>query len=342
MLCLRGFEVTSVGPEPLPVVPSPAAPLRLAPSLCTLCGIEDCEPIAVGADFEYRTSADEFLVVRCRRCRLVYLNPRPADSESGRIYPDSYHAFQFRPADYGLIYRVRRRLEAKRLLRWCRGLPADARILDVGCGDGLHLGLLRDFGKPGWRAEGLDADSRAVAAARSAGLAVRHGMLEEADFPPESFHLVLLVMTIEHLPDPAATLRSVARLLAPGGRVAIVTDNVGSPDFAVFGGRHWGGFHFPRHTYLFDRHTLAQLAVGAGLTVDRIATAVSPVNWVYSLRNWLDDWGGPRWLVKRLSLRSFFALGVFTLFDMPLAAVGRGAILHGLFRKPPAPPETHQ
>ena len=309
-------------------------PLRLVPALCCLCGVEDAEPVAVGADFEYRTGPDEFLAVRCRRCRLVYLNPRPADSEGPRIYPDDYHAFQFRPAEFGLVYRVRRRLEARRLLRWCRGLPDDARVLDVGCGDGFHLGILRDYGRPGWRLEGVDADVRAVAPAQAAGLTVHLGGVETVALPEASYHLVLMVMTVEHLPDPAATVRRVARLLAPGGRLVVVTDNTGSPDFALFGGRHWGGYHFPRHTYLFDKPTLAKLGVAAGLEVERVGTAGSPVNWVYSVRNWLDDWGGPRRLVSRLSLHSVIALGVFTLLDMPLAALGRGAILQGQFRKP--------
>lgn len=308
--------------------------LRLEPAVCCLCRVEDVDPVAVGADFEYRTAPDEFLAVRCRRCRLVYLNPRPAPDEAARIYPDHYHAFQFRPTEFGFVYRVRRRLEARRLLRWCRGLPADARILDVGCGDGFHLGLLREFGKQTWRLEGVDADLRAVEPARAGGLTVHLGEVETLTLPAGAYHLVLLVMTVEHLPDPLRTLRAVARLLAPGGRVVVVTDNVGSPDFALFGGRHWGGYHFPRHTYLFDRATLARLGTAAGLEVERVSTAVSPVNWVYSLRNWLDDWGGPRWLVNRLSLRSVLALGAFTLFDMPLAFLGRGAVLHGLFRKP--------
>lgn len=180
--------------------------LRFIPALCCLCRIEDAEPVAVGADFEYRTTADEFLAVRCRQCRMVYLNPRPADDESARIYPDNYHAFQFRPTKYGFVYRVRRRLEARRLLRWCRCLPSDARILDVGCGDGFHLGLLREFGLPGWKLEGVDADPRAITSARESGLTIHLGGVETASLPASAYHLILLVMTVEHLSDPLGTM----------------------------------------------------------------------------------------------------------------------------------------
>jgi 2-polyprenyl-3-methyl-5-hydroxy-6-metoxy-1,4-benzoquinol methylase len=309
-------------------------PLKLTFARCCLCGIDDSQPVAVGEDFEYRTSPDEFLAVQCRNCGLVYLNPRPADEEAGRIYPDDYHAFQFKPAEFGFVYRVRRWLEARRLLSWCRGLPANARILDVGCGDGFHLGLLREFGKSSWILEGVDVDPRAAQAALSQGLTIHQGSVEELKLEPGTYHLILMVMTIEHLPNPTATLQTVAKLLAPGGRVVIVTDNVGSPDFSIFGGRHWGGYHFPRHTYLFNRVTIKRLAAVAGLQVERVVSAMSPVNWVYSFRNWLDDWRGPRWLVNWLSLKSVIPLAFFTLLDMPLSMLGYGAILHATFRKP--------
>lgn len=319
---------------PPPVATPRAVGLRLAPAVCCLCGVEDADPVGVGEDFEYRTSPDTFLAVRCRCCGLVYLNPRPADDEANRIYPDSYHAFEFKPGAFGFVYRVRRRLEARRVLRWCRDLPTDARILDVGCGDGFHLRLLKDFGKPGWALEGIDTDERAVRAAQAAGLTVHRGKVEELDLPHGRYHLVLMVMTVEHLSDPVGVLRAVRKLLVPGGKVVIVTDNVGSPDFSVFGGRHWGGYHFPRHTYLFNKATLGKLASVAGFEAERIRTAVSPVNWVYSVRNWLDDWGAPRWLVNRFSLKSATALAAGTLLDMPLNWLGRGAILHAEFRRP--------
>jgi SAM-dependent methyltransferase len=310
-----------------------AAGLRLVPARCCLCGLDDPEPVAVGEDFEYRTSRDSFLAVTCRRCGLLYLNPRPAESEMARIYPDTYHAFDFNPDSFGLVYRVRRWLEKRRLRAFCRGLPADARILDVGCGDGFHLSLLGEI-NAGWTLEGLDVDARAAGAARSRGLTVHQGRLEELQLDGGSFDMVLLIMTIEHLSDPVAVMGEVGRLLKPGGRVVIVTDNAASPDFRIFGGRHWGGYHFPRHFYLFTRATLQRLADASGLRAERIATGLSPVNWTFSVRNWLDDWGAPRWLVARFSFVSAPALGLFTLLDAPLALVGQGALLQAVLVKP--------
>ena len=328
----------SVTPLRRPKAPSKPA-LQLVQAVCCLCDIEDVVPVGIGEDFEYRTSADTFLAVRCRRCGLVYLNPRPAEAEEQRIYPDHYHAFGFNPEQFGLIYTVRRRLEARRVLNWCRGLPTNARILDVGCGDGFHLKLLRDFGRRSWTLEGADTDLRAVAAARRTGLTVHHGAVEELKLTG-GYHLILMVMTVEHLADPVGVLKTARNLLAPGGRVVIVTDNAASPDFAVFGGRHWGGYHFPRHFYLFTRETLAKLAHKADLEVERIVTDFSPVNWVYSIRNWLDDWGAPRWLVNCFSLKSAPALAAFTLLDAPLAMAGHGGILRATFRRPLTDPLT--
>jgi SAM-dependent methyltransferase len=311
-----------------------SAGLMLKHVACCVCGAEDCVPAGIGEDFEYRTSPDTFIAMRCRECGLVYLDPRPAATELPRIYPPNYHAFDFSPERFGFVYRVRRSLEARRALQWCRGLGDTARILDVGCGDGFHLRLLRDFGRPGWKLEGIDASDRAVDAARRAGLVVHHGTIEQLALPAATYDLILLIATIEHVDDPAGVLRAVRRLLKPGGRVVIVTDNTATLDFAVFGARHWGGYHFPRHFNLFNRRTLERLAANTELDVDSIETVMSPVNWVYSVRNALVDWGAPAWLVERFSLRSPVALAFFTLVDSAHQIAGAGALLRAVLRRP--------
>ncbi len=312
-------------------------PLKLVHVSCCVCGAVDAAPVAVGEDFEYRTSNDTFLAVRCARCTLLYLNPRPAVTEFAQIYPPQYHAFTFTQARFGLVYRVRRRLEASRLLRWCEGLPRDARILDVGCGDGFHLDALRTFGPRTFRLEGVDADARAVTAARARNLTVHCGTLGDLDLEPQSYDLALLIQTLEHVADPAALLGQIRRLLRLGGQLVVVTDNAASLDARIFGDRYWGGYHFPRHWNLFTAQTLGMLARNAAFAIGSISTIVSPVNWVYSIRNLLVDMRAPRWLVEQFSLSAPGALGVFTLLDTLLQRRGNGALLCARLVKPGSP-----
>lgn len=300
---------------------------------CCLCDMAPGVPVGTGEDFEYRTSPDEFHAVQCPTCGLVYLNPRPSESEFGRIYPANYHAFEFSEQEFGLVYKVRRRLEAKRLLGWCRGLRANARILDVGCGDGFHLGLLRDFGDKTWRLEGIDADERAAAVAERNGLTVHCGLIEQLDLPRSAYDLAFVIQTIEHVADPPKLLRDIRELLRPGGQVVIVTDNTDTLDFRWFKGRHWGGYHFPRHWNLFNQSTIHRIAGQVGLQVIGLTTAVSPVNWVYSIRNYLTDRQAPKWLVERFSLRSTISLSFFTAFDLINRFFGRGALLNAVLQR---------
>lgn len=322
--------------------PAGTRPLALEAARCCICRTRDAEPVGIGEDFEYRTSPDSFLTVHCDRCGVVYLDPRPMRSELATIYPDRYHAFDFDEDRFGFVYRVRRRLEGRRLLAAAGDLPRDAAILDVGCGDGFHLDVLRDHASPGWRLEGVDLDGRAADAAEARGLVVHRGSIEELELEPDHYDLALLIQTIEHVGDPAAVLRAIRRVLRPGGRLLVVTDNTGSLDFAIAKRRHWGGYHFPRHWYLFDRPSLHLLAAKTGYTVDELDTMVSPVNWVYSLRNALDDWGAPRPLVEWLSLQSPIPLAAFTVFDWFHQRLGRGALLRAVLRREelPVPPPS--
>lgn len=313
-----------------------STPLRLELARCPLCPHGEEQPIAVGEDFEYRTSPDTFLAVRCLSCGLVYLRLRPAPSELGRIYPPEYHAFDFSAEKFGLAYTIRRRLEARRLLRFCRELPPDARILDVGCGDGFHLKLLRDFGSPSWQIEGADTSELAVAAARRAGFVVHSGAAETLDHLHGRYDLALLIATIEHVPHPVEVLASVRKLLRPGGRVVVVTDNAAAWSRLLFEGRSWGGYHFPRHFHLFTPSALRRAAVLAGLTVARLDTMLSPVNWVYSIRNTLVDWRAPDWLVNRFSLSSAGSLAAFTLLGSVQQLLGRGELLAAVLQRPEA------
>jgi SAM-dependent methyltransferase len=301
---------------------------------CCVCGSGDAESIGAGKDFEYDTSPETFIAMRCNSCGLIYLNPRPDISEFKRIYPANYHAFNFSEKDYGLVYKIRSKLEAKRLLRSCVGLPENARILDIGCGDGFHLKLLSKYGKKSWVLAGIDMDQRAVEMAKKSGLEVYCGSVESMDLPLNSFDLALIIQTIEHMGNPDKVLRRIRELLKPGGRLLVGTDNTGSLDFVFFKKRYWGGYHFPRHWNLFNQSSLSRLAAKAGFEVEVLETQVSPVNWVYTVHNWLVDKKAPHWLINRFTLKSTVSLSVFTMLDIILQKFGRGALLRAILRKP--------
>ncbi|MEO6813243.1 MAG: methyltransferase domain-containing protein [Ginsengibacter sp.] len=309
-------------------------PLKLIQTQCCICESGDVETVGVGKDFEYDTSPDTFSAVRCHSCGLVFLNPRPDISEFEKIYPANYHAFNFSEKQFGIVYKIRSWLESKRLLKWCKSLPEDARILDVGCGDGFHLKLLREYGKKSWRPEGIDLDERAVEMARKSGLIVHRGNVESIDLPPGSYDLAYIVQTIEHVENPVEVLLGIRRLLKPGGKLVIVTDNTDSIDFGFFKKNYWGGYHFPRHWNLFNKNSMRKLAEKINFEVEVLESEVSPVNWVYSIHNWLVGKKAPNWLINRFTLGSPVSLSVFTMLDIILQTMKRGALLHVILKKP--------
>jgi len=99
-------------------------------------------------------------------------------------------------------------------LDYFSSLPTNLRVLDVGCGQGLLLGFLRDLGFE--NISGIDMSPAAVECARQKNLDVRvAGIFDyQAEEPPD---VVVLSEVFEHLDDPKAALEVVSSWLAPGG-----------------------------------------------------------------------------------------------------------------------------
>ena len=100
-----------------------------------------------------------------------------------------------------------------------RDTPAEqAYVLDLGCGRGEWLELLRT---EGIQAEGLDSNRAAVEECRSKDLPVHHGDLVEylKSLPDESCRAITLFQVLEHLPFPILleVFREATRVLVPGG-----------------------------------------------------------------------------------------------------------------------------
>jgi SAM-dependent methyltransferase len=146
---------------------------------------------------------------------------------------------------------------------------AVARVLDVGCGDGKLIRFLLSLGI---EAEGMDFDPQAVAAARSRGLSVTCGTLDEQSYPAACFDAVTMDNSIEHLLDPLATLREIVRILKPNGRLIVATPNADSLGHRLFG-QSWFHLDPPRHVYIFDCRTLPSIVAKAGFAKVSVSTS---------------------------------------------------------------------
>src|SRR5579871_3370987 len=97
-------------------------------------------------------------------------------------------------------------------------LPKPAQILEVGCGPGGNLGMLKAFGE----VTGLEPDdaSRAYAAEHN-HVRVEGGLLPGGlPFAPATFDLACAFDVIEHVDEDAASVAAIARLVKPGGYLA--------------------------------------------------------------------------------------------------------------------------
>ena len=100
--------------------------------------------------------------------------------------------------------------------------PGD-RVLIPGCGTGLdfqHLPAGLDV-VAGDVAPGMNRAARAEAARLGTGIEVRPLDAHALDLPDASFDAVLLHLLLAVVPDPEAAAREAARVLRPGGRVAV-------------------------------------------------------------------------------------------------------------------------
>ncbi|GIF66434.1 hypothetical protein Ais01nite_44690 [Asanoa ishikariensis] len=97
---------------------------------------------------------------------------------------------------------------------------AGRRVLDAGCGSGQALMLAADAGA---RVTGLDAAEPMVARARTRlpEADLRVGEIQDLPFGPASFDVAMSFNTLQYAASPAAAVDSLARVVAPGGRVAV-------------------------------------------------------------------------------------------------------------------------
>ena len=231
---------------------------------------------------------DEHGYFRCSSCACLQIERVPDDLS--RYYPARYYSFSLDPAAvYGGPFRTWARtardrravlgeglagrlllrrfpepaLESLRLL----GVTRRSRVLDVGCGTGLHLYALQRLGFESLLGVDpfLPGDLFHAPALHVRAIPV-HDLEGEGGWDVIMYH-----HAFEHVADPLEQLSTVARLLAPGGGCLVRIPVSDSEAFERYGA-DWVQLDAPRHLHLHSRASMTALAARAGLRVERVVS----------------------------------------------------------------------
>lgn len=266
----------------------------------SLESVDHC-PVCKGAAREllYKDLRDQvffcapglWTLYRCTVCGSAYLDPRPSIDAIHLAYSNYFThegdkqklkvtewarralANGYRNRKYGTSLQPSTILgwlaalalpRQRAILDWgMRNLPKasrGARLLDVGCGNGDFLVRAKSAG---WDVVGVDPDPKAVAVARSRGLDVRLGSIENFTTQSQQFDGITLSHVVEHVHDPGDLLRGCHRLLKHGGWLWIETPNVESQGRRLYKSK-WLPLDPPRHLVLFTLESLGRLLEQVG------------------------------------------------------------------------------
>jgi ubiquinone/menaquinone biosynthesis C-methylase UbiE len=159
-------------------------------------------------------------------------------------------------------------------LRYCLDdlVGVRGKVLEVGCGAGAMARAIQRH-RPDLLVFGMDLSRHALEAAKLAGGKVRYtaGDAHRLPLASGSFEAIVVLDVLEHLPDPAAALAEIHRLLRPGGTFHLFCPVEG--DLRCLHGilRRFGWRAKERligHIQQFTEHGLNRLLQGAGFSVE--------------------------------------------------------------------------
>ncbi len=223
---------------------------------CALCRETDAAPFMKARNIRQRGER-EYDLVKCRSCGFVYLNPRPSKESISCYYVGTDTEKANRPPTLSerFYFGLFRRLPHKKA----------GSMLDVGCGSGRYIYLLKERG---WDVKGVDL-SFTEYGRDVLGVDIFEGGLTDAGYADGSFDVVTFWWTLEHMHDPVSVLKEARRVLKKGGLLIVGVPNIESIEASVFK-RNWFHLYIPKHINHFSQRSLDRMLKIAGFEDVRI------------------------------------------------------------------------
>jgi 2-polyprenyl-3-methyl-5-hydroxy-6-metoxy-1,4-benzoquinol methylase len=210
---------------------------------CPYCHANDPKPWVV---------ENEFTAVKCNKCDLIYVNPRPSKSSVDVAVETGHHSDV--PGGRNVVGRRNSRKVStyRRVLGelfkdvWSSKRPIS--WLDIGAGFGEIVEAVSSLASEGSRVQGIEPMGPKAKNAQNRGIQVREGYLNSVK---ERFDFVSLIHVFSHLPDFRPFLAEIKTVLNEKGEFYLETGNIADlrdssdvptelnlPDHLIFAGEH--------------------------------------------------------------------------------------------------------
>ncbi len=228
----------------------PAAPIEPPVVTCPLCGSSGAKEVTERWDGGF--------FCRCGVCGGEFTPVRAGKAE---YYEESYGAAAAEYSDD--------KWEFRQFFADAAALGFPKTVLDVGCGSGFFLRAAASRGFSVW---GIDFNEPAVSHAKSLGFGDRVAVVPVDGvarvFPGIEFGATILFHVLEHLDDPAGTLRLIRERLGPGGILVVAVPNARRAAIrARFGRRREGWDYPPHHLTRWNAESLVRFLRAEGLEI---------------------------------------------------------------------------
>jgi 2-polyprenyl-3-methyl-5-hydroxy-6-metoxy-1,4-benzoquinol methylase len=217
-------------------------------------------------------------------CKVGVTIPIPSPGELSSLYSSGAYRSASGKRFVGLVETgiyLARQLRRKRVEKYKR----NGRILDIGCGRGVFLNVMK---KNGWTVAGTEYDrNTAEFITKNFNIHVVTGNPMDWGFPPESFDVITMNHVLEHMPDPKIAIDECSRLLVKGGLLVVAVPNITSLQSSS--GKHlWFHLDIPYHLYHFSEEGLASFLEKHSfhqMKIRRFDLEYNPFGWLQTLLN---------------------------------------------------------
>jgi 2-polyprenyl-3-methyl-5-hydroxy-6-metoxy-1,4-benzoquinol methylase len=248
----------------------------LEDDICNICGSNDYWVVKLAnyshissvEDFykNYSSSSDSKLsdqLVKCKNCRLVYVNPRVKNVVSLTGYQEAVDPRHHEEDHYRMLSFKRAIKKIEKYILEGNKPKSKIRILDVGCAGGAFPKTAIDLG---YRAIGIEPSKYLAAhGRRTYNLDVRAETLEEFSLEPELFSVISFWDVLEHVPNPKKTLQLAHAMLEDPGVIILNLPMIDTFPAKMLG-KYWP-FYLNVHFFYFEIETISKLLDSLGYEI---------------------------------------------------------------------------